>query len=69
MGSTSRAEERLASDAVRPSRREILDRQLARSDLHWARAVTELRESLIGMAGDLDELEQRVRSLESDAAR
>ena len=52
-------------ESARRGRRQILDRQLARSDEYWARAVTELREGLIGMAAQLDELDRRVRELES----
>ena len=50
---------------ARRARRQILDRRLARSDEYWARAVIELREGLIGMATQLDELDRRVRDLES----
>jgi len=54
-----------AADEVLPqSRREIVRRGLARSDLDWAKAVTGLREALLGMSGQLDALEQRVADLE-----
>jgi hypothetical protein len=65
MDETSRAGEGTSRSATRPGRRELVAQQLARSDQHWTRAVTELREGLIGMAGELDDLERRVRDLES----
>jgi hypothetical protein len=44
---------------------DIVRSQLARTDAEWAKAVSELREVLIGIAGELDLLEARVRELES----
>ena len=55
--------------SARSTRRALVERHLARSDDYWTRAVIELRESLLEMAGDLDELRRRVRELESRVTR
>ena len=47
-GGSAGARERAAEEVLPQSRREIVRRGLARSDLDWAKAVTGLREALLG---------------------
>ena len=44
----------------------IVRAQLARTGVDWAEAVRELREILIGMAAQMDVLNERVRELEAE---
>jgi hypothetical protein len=62
---TVKAGPRSACQPRHRSRVDIVRSQLARTDAEWAKAVSELREVLIGIAGELDLLEARVRELES----
>jgi hypothetical protein len=51
---------------MRSTRQEIIRAQLARTGVGVADAVRELREALIGLASDLDALDERVKELEAE---
>jgi hypothetical protein len=48
------------------TRQEIVRAQLARTGVDWAEAVRELREVLIGLAIEIDALDQRVKQVEAE---
>jgi hypothetical protein len=48
------------------TRQEIVLAQLATTGVHWADAVRELREVLVGLATEIDALHGRVKELEAE---
>jgi hypothetical protein len=51
------------------AREEIVRAQLARTNLDWAKAVQELREVLIGLASEIDGLDERLKKLEAERSK
>lgn len=64
---SARESDRPQDSPAKASRRDLVAGHLARSDQYWDKAVTELREALVAMASDVDDLDKRVRDLESHA--
>jgi hypothetical protein len=46
------------------TRQDIIRAQLRKADAEWSDALRELREALLGMAGEIDSLQRRVAKLE-----
>jgi hypothetical protein len=48
------------------SRAEIIRVQLARTGVDWDKAVQGLREALIGLATEIDAMDERLKELEAE---
>lgn len=48
------------------SRVDIVRAQLDRTNTEWNRATAQLRDVLVGLAGEIEELDRRVKELEQE---